>query len=341
MAHHAKKETSPVALAKDSQPEPGAQTIQKNADPLPGKSSASGAAKSSANQLPTVKFPKVDSITTPKEMTKQRIPPQAWTFLTPAIEISGGPVTISVANQGGGNGTVQIPSEDPINKTVAFNDGFFSIPLIGKEQTSPGSNDKLKLVAKSGDTVVSESNTFSVAAIPQNWTISWLNKDFRDSNLYMRGFRVMTKIESDSNSVPDLNEVSIAEQVQVAEKTGCFEPQDIPGVDALDYQTMAGATGSAPDKHRIPIDKVYGDGGTITANQVHIFKDMRTGVSEIPAKMSAFQIFYNVTKLNGPEAAEHVARYKLVVTKTGKSVTANGYTADGGYGVESSDVIYF
>jgi hypothetical protein len=308
MSTHAKKQhfvpsaNSPVKTGEHEQESTG-----KKKDPLPDASKEKGS---------SVTLPKVDSPTTPSEMTKQRIPPRVETLLGGNIEVTGKkPVTISIEGQSAENGTVSIVGENK-SKELALGPGSHSLKLKGIDQTSPGKADGLKLVARQEKKVVATSNLFSVAAIPQNWS-STLIGPASDENPDYVGIHVMNKWESDSKVPADLDKVMRKEIVNHVKKTGEFATAQTRNRDYV-----AANTGEIEDRHRVGPRANWRVPGENLAYQLFVFKDERTGVADVCANNSGFSITRSISL-----APLSTTKYQLHVSKIGSAVTIDPHKA--------------
>ncbi len=272
---------------------------------------------------PDVSISEVDSPTTPDKMMQKRIPPRVGTEVD--VIVNKGSATLSVANQDAGNGTVLVNEKE----TLTLGKGTHKITLKGKDQTTPGNSGKLNLVAKSGDKQVATSNGFSVAAIPQNWSVKLLSvlDNAADPNSKV-GMSVTNSWESDSGDLNDLDQAERSESVEKAIATGIFS-----SATAKNSTYKAAKTGSITDTHAVgPREQLKSVGESVN-NQTFKFLDKRTGAAEIPATNSGFEIARSIK--NGVS----VEKFTFQVTKSGKGVTANGITSKAGSGSATSGEI--
>ncbi len=306
------------------------KTPSKTKNAIPALSSEIQEAATDKNRLEevgsgkiSVTLPTINSATTPTEMTKMRIPPKVDQNFS--VNTSKKGVSLSVENQGGNNGSVQINGSNSITLAEA---GEHNVSLKGVDQTAPGNADNLKLVAKKGDTILKRSNSFSVAAIPVNWTVL---DSYTSESESKKGMMAAFEFYSDSGDPKDLTEVSINEQVITSCKEGIFETGPSNNQVSLDYQPVQNAKKqmgtSGIDSHRVGIGPITAP-GKMCFDQLHIFKDNRTGASEIPFRNSGFKVTYTVTEL----ASDPLYKLQMIVTKEAVEVTIDGRTSQPGLG---------
>lgn len=266
---------------------------------------------------PSVTLPTyIRNSSTPAAMA-DRIPPRVNTPV--AVGITGltipmRDITLSIEGAGGGNGTATINGSATVDLGASA-----TVQLKGVDQTDVGSAGNLTLVASQGGTRLAASAGFSVAAIPQNWSVT-LNALVTGPE---RGIDVNNNWESDSGIVADLDKAQRSEQVQYGTGTGCFA-----GVTGNNSGYRAADSPPLVDHHAAPVGLLTGV-GTIVAEQTFIFKDDRTGAVDIPAKNSGFRLTRNVT-VPSPGALA------ITTTKAGTSTTANGFASDAGAGTVTS-----
>jgi len=252
-----------------------------------------------------------------------RIPPRVDTNVN--VTISGwripmNPVVLSAEGTGGGNGTVTINGRASADLTSSA-----TVKLRGGTQTGVGNAGKLRLVASQGGTRLARSSGFSVAAIPQNFSITF-NSELSGAR---RGFIVNNHWQSDSGNVADLDEAERSEQVQYGTSTGImagyrgrnsgFLPADSPPT------TDTHSTGVAMLRTASTATGVI---GTAVAEQVFIFNDRRTGATNIPVTRSGYRLTRVTIQLPGLGS---YLRY-FGITKAGTATTANGYSSAAGAG---------
>lgn len=265
---------------------------------------------------PAVTFATVNSTTSPAGMPN-RIPPRVTTNV--AMTVTGWHPPMNFI-------TVEVESASPDNGELTIGGGATQqvtgssiLNLVGTTQTKPGHAGNLRLVAKLGSTVLGRSNTFSVSAIPQNWSIS-RNGPITGSS---RGVRVNNAWESDSGNLADLDEAERSEKVEYA-GTGIFA-----AVTSGNNSGYKPANNSPlVDSHGIGTAALTGI-GTLEAKQAFVLKDKRTGATDIPAKNSGFLITRDVTR----DAAS--GNLSITTTKAGAGVTSRGFTVTAGSGTVS------
>jgi hypothetical protein len=267
---------------------------------------------------------KVRNSDTPPRMTANRIPPRVTTKLpvmvTPDLKTSRLTVAITANGQSQANGMLKIDGKSEAELTKSSD-----INLMGTAQTAAtlgyggGNAGNLTLSARVRGQGTVESDGFSVAAIPENWTISF------DALIHypgVLGFEVQDKWQSDSRDLADLDEAEISEQVQVhpGQATGTFA-----GLKSSNSGYI-GANEFTTDIHTTPVALyLKDDGGMVTENQTSIFLDARTGARNIPVSRSG----YTVTRKAFKNSAH---RWALQTIKKGATATANGYESAAGAG---------
>lgn len=260
----------------------------------------------------TVTLPaKIRGTSTPTGMA-DRIPPRVDTAAH--VDVSGlksgdAPVKLSVEGAGGGNGTATIDGAATKDVTATAD-----VKLQGGDQTDVGKGGNLKLVAKQGATTLATSAAFTVSAIPQNY------KDVfaRLITGPKRGFFVSDSWESDSGVVADLKETEISELVEVTSATGCFS-----GTGKSNSGYLPGDKFSE-DEHGTPVSILTKPGNRV-AQQTCMFKDKRSGATDIPMTNSGYTLTRDVTE---PTAG----KIKIQTIKVGAATTANGVTSAAGVG---------
>jgi hypothetical protein len=264
---------------------------------------------------PRVIITRVRADSTPTGMP-DRIPPRVDTPVRVAIAGAGssaGAVTFTVDGAGGASGSATI---DGAEQAELSEDGIRNLQLRGVDQTSPGSAGGLTLLAEQGGAELARSNPFSVAAIPQNWTVSFRS---RIGGTH-RGFNVTDHWESDSGQVTDLNETEISEEVQCTESTGCFS-----GVEGTTSDYMPGDEFTG-DAHAIMVSVMTGPGFT-SSNQTSKFRDNRTGAADIPMARSGYVITRTVAR-----TIPLIGALRVTTEKGGRATTANSITSGAGSG---------
>lgn len=229
----------------------------------------------------TVTFPSIRAASTPQEMA-DRIPPRANTPV--AVTVSGSPppaspITLSVLGSGGNNGTVLI------NGATTFDlSSSAVVELKGVTQTLPHNHLNLTLLARQGGAIVGQSSGFSVSAIPQNMSSPFKRLVTGDA----RGIVVDLNLESDSKEKADLDQVENSERIEFTGGTGIFAhstPNTSCYLSSITPQIDTNAQG--------PLAALHGT-GHLTAKQTFMFKDKRTGATDIPMTNSGFLINWDV-----------------------------------------------
>ncbi len=264
---------------------------------------------------------------TPPTMTANRIPPRRVTkarvLVTP--DLSGTGMTVSMDVTGNGttaNGRAEVQGTRKLAKTG-------DIELKGITQTHPtrdgggghAGNLKLAVLVHNGLTV--ESNGFSVAAIPENWTITLvrpIDGPIHGSPGRWLGFVEKDGWMSDSGDIEDLDEVHVREQVQVVSVRGVFA-----GATKAESADYLSAIGKSFDTHVAPFNRLIPDGGAKDVSQVHIFRDARTGSINIPITNSGYVIERNVFMINRNE-------WVIRTSERGARTSANGFISNAGAG---------
>jgi outer membrane protein OmpA-like peptidoglycan-associated protein len=261
----------------------------------------------------TVAFTTVRADTTPAGVP-DRIPPRVDTVVGVGVvgwRIPMAPVTLSIEGAGGGNGTATIDGAATLDVT-----GSTAVNLRGVTQTDPGNAGNLRLVAEQGGTRLAASNLFTVSAIPQNFSITF-NALITGAR---RGIRVNNHWQSDSGNVADLDEAERSEQVQYGAGSGIFA-----GVVGVNSGYLPADSPPTVDSHGVGAAALTGF-GAITANQTFIFRDHRTGASDIPVRNSGFQI----ERLCLPVPGTGVILFRTA--KFGATTSANGFASAAGAG---------
>jgi len=251
-----------------------------------------------------------------------RIPPRVGTpvnvVVTPDLSGSGQSVTLAVDGQNTNTGTVTING----NVTAPITSSG-SVTISGVTQTAPTSGYTagnagqllLTLQVHGQDTI--QSNGFSVAAIPVNWSITF-NRLVTGSR---RGIVVTNFWQSDSGVLGDLDAVERSEVVEYLPGTGIFATP----LGALNSGYIDATLGSVTDTHSFPTALLTGT-GVQDANQAFEFRDQRTGAQDVPAPNSGFLIERNVFR-------DPITGALMITTsKMGMAVTALGISVTAGAG---------
>ena len=125
-------------------------------------------------------------------------------------------------------------------------------------------------MATQGATRLAESGAFSVSSIPQNYTDTFVSLVTGVS----RGFVVQDGWSSDSGTFGDLDQTEISEQVAYGAGTGCFTG----GVGSNSGYLPGNSLTS--DTHSWSVADLT-SAGKLTAKQACMFKDNRTGSTDI------------------------------------------------------------
>ena len=258
-----------------------------------------------------------------------RIPPRINTpnpvQVTPGLAGTGESVTLLVAGQGGGNGSVTIdnaPTEELTGTTITQ----LSSP-DGTTQTMPSHSASLYLTVAVRSQNTIQSTGFSVSAIPINYTDTFVRNltsdDVGKGIEPVVGFLVQDGWSSDSTVFADLDKTKISELVDTS-GTGMFE--------AVHTSTNSGyfiGTHLTRDHHIVSVSAITRlaqitelDSGVMTFMQVCEFIDLRTGAMDIPMTNSGFLITFTDNKVLGTLVN--------TATKVGANVTAKGLSSMAG-----------
>jgi hypothetical protein len=174
----------------------------------------------------SVTFPRdIRNADTPAAMV-DRIPPRVDTPIqvqvTPDLSRSGLSIGVAVLNQDASHGTVTldggstatIASSGTVNIRGITQTAF---PALAGDFTAPYAG-KLQLALEVRGTATVQSNGFSVAAIPQNFSESFL----APARGQWRGIVVQVAWSSDSGVIADLDAVQIEEEVEMTSAQGVF-----------------------------------------------------------------------------------------------------------------------
>jgi hypothetical protein len=280
--------------------------------PSPPPSSPPAAPPGSPPAAPTgggvtaVTFGRINAANTPSAMP-DRIPPRIAQ-------------TVSVALTGTGSVTVAVDGASAANGSATINGGASatlsasgSVDIVGTAAPGTAAVGALSLTATAGGPVIGRSNAFRVAPIPTTVTISpagLLNQP------RSKGIRVSTSNDSDSGQVPDLDGVTMSEQVAYQTGTGAL----VGYTGSNSGFRPANRTPYGTDGHGTSVRWFTGP-GAVDAHQMFIFNDTRTGASNIPVAKSGFVVRRELT---GTAAA-----LTLTVSKNPLAVTVTGSAAAG------------
>lgn len=151
-----------------------------------------------------------------------RIPPRKETEVT--VSVSGIPegsegVLISCDAATMANGKVKINDEKSL-----YVKGNQTLRVKGTNQTNPGHDNRLSLVAHDGETELARSNTFSVAAYPETITFATQtpeNIDLADGTVQIAGVYDLSST-SDSGHDSQMNKAYVSEVIAIASHSGLF-----------------------------------------------------------------------------------------------------------------------
>jgi hypothetical protein len=236
-------------------------------------------------------------------------------------------VEFSVEGSGTAAGTVTI--NGAAGPFVPAADGNQNLTLRGTVQTAPGSGGGLSLVARQGAIELARSHPFSVSAIPQDYTDTFVSllTDHR------RGFIVQDGWVSDSpGGLADLDQAEISEQVEYGENTGCFR-----GRAAGHNSVYLPANQLSQDTHsRGKAELILP--GRLVAQQMCTFNDKRSGSNDIPMRNSGYILTREVEQKPGGGLVGAIARAMgtrdlvIITSKVGSAATAKGFSSAAGVG---------
>ena len=199
-----------------------------------------------------------------------------------------------------------------------------TVTVKGTAQTFSRFVNQLSLVAVQGGKEIARSAPFAVAAIPVGIDTTKNSDSGRGSPL--RGMIVDFTVRSDSGDRADLDKVQAKEVLENRQNTGCFSTfnaQDVLDRNAPDYGL--GIEKQRTDKHRIE-SGVLTSPGVWQIGQVLLFRDLRTGIGDIPIPHSAYEIAWNVNKFSVGDGLF------FVLTKIGVDGSAKGFASSFGFG---------
>ena len=131
-----------------------------------------------------------------------------------------------------------------------------------------------------------------------------------------RGMIVDQNMDSDSTVPADLDRAQQSERIQLVTATGRFAGAS-PTTGCY-----VGCTPSPPDFHGIPGLAGASSPGVITFNQTFMFRDNRTGASEISMTNSGFIINFDVAPVPGSGFLGFGQSFQLTVSSIGTSNSA-------------------
>jgi hypothetical protein len=272
--------------------------------------------------LQTVTIPAhIRGLATPTAMTQDRIPPRVNTRVdvvfagTPDLSA---PVTLSVDGTGGGNGSATINGSPNFSFALS---GTETVNLRGVDQTTPGKAGNLKLVARQHGTLVAQSNGFSVSSIPQNMSFTFAHlataADCTAPGMAgCRGIVINYAWSSDSTVNADLDQALHSERVQAIALTGFFA-----GASGSTSCYFSSAVGQQ-DTHATGGLAGVSTPGISVHSQTFMFRDNRTGASEIPMTNSGFLITQVVAPKPGTGFLGFGQDFAITTTKVGVPTTA-------------------
>ena len=278
--------------------------------------------------LQTVTIPTpIRGTATPAAMTQNRIPPRVDTPVT--VTLAGTPsistpVTLAVEGGGSGNGSATV---DGRTASAAFAvTGATVVNLRGVDQTLDAAHaGNLRLVARQRGTQIGASGGLSVSSIPVSMSHPF-NRLLSDVDCTsvglpaacgLRGILVHQTMDSDSGVPADLDRAQQSERIQVAIATGIFAgttPRTGCYVSCTPSPDDANGSGGLAGQ-RSP--------GVLTFRQTFMFRDNRTGASEIPMADSGFRINLDVAPVPGSGFLGFGQSFQLTASSIG---TANSAT---------------
>jgi hypothetical protein len=262
----------------------------------------------------------IEGASTPPSMGVARIPPRVPTFVPITINgpvTSAAPVRVSIDGAGGGNGSASINGVvADVNFAAA---GIFNLALRGVAQTAPGSAGNLKLVARQGTRVLASTAGFSVSSIPENMSVTLSSTSppgpCGPAVPNCRGFIVNYAWKSDSGTKADLDQAEISERVE-STGTGVFAKT------TTNTSCYLSATGGLTDSHQVGADGLNSS-GSLTLKQTEMFKDKRSGASDIPVTNSGFLITHVVDPIPGSCTFGFFCDFQVTSSKIGADTVAN------------------
>jgi hypothetical protein len=251
-------------------------------------------------------------------------PTTATVTVSPDLTGSGQSVTLAVTGQDANHGTVRINNQ-AAGQDLAITSSQ-PIDLSGVTQTAPSPiptdfsapyAKKLMLAVKVDGVIAVHSNGFSVANIPVNWTetfSAWASQDPAEQQRVPgdRGILVRDSWSSDGGGTiaNDLTAIDLLEQVVLV------SANPIGSFGSVKPQTKrSSATTNSRDAHTIepPFGNLTESTGIV--DQVHTFRDRRTGSGDFAVNNSGYEITYHVF-------FDSIANvWKITVTKAPKTVS--------------------
>ena len=276
--------------------------------------------------LQTVTIPaNIRGAATPAAMAQNRIPPRVDTPVT--VTFAGAPtpstpVTLAVEGGGGGNGSATVDGAPSASFAVT---GATVVNLRGVDQTLDAAHaGNLRLVARQRGTQIAASGGVSVSSIPQNMSHPF-NRLLSDADCPsvglpaacgLRGILVHQTMDSDSGVPADLDRAQQSERIQVVTATGIFAGA------AIRTGCYVSCTPSPDDANGSGGLAGQRSPGVLISSQTFMFRDNRTGASEIPMTNSGFTINTAVAPVPGSGVLGFFQDFQLTVSSIGTSTSA-------------------
>jgi len=269
-----------------------------------------------------------------------RIPPRIGNNIGIVIKsnVAGlTPLTLTVNGNGGPNGAASVNGAESlqINSSAGFT-------LKGLTQTAAGNNNRLSLVLtaryQGQDLVVNRSRGFTIASKPLKWNLS-AQEDINGTAMegfagIFYGLTVEEEWQSDSGSMADLDGVAVDERVEMQEATGIYS-----GIQ-IGVRPPTPANDAALDDHALEKDSITGPGKKVL-KQTHVYKDIRTGVADVPVEDSGYRITQEVIVQSEEDKGRYIETvYRIHTTKTGAALAAQGVASGAGSGAAAGTVTY-
>lgn len=258
--------------------------------------------------------------------TINRVPPGVGTSVI--VLVAGVPagrtIALDIQGLGGANGTATV-APTSIASTSA-------VTVTGGTQTTPGNADNLMVRARIGGRTLATSLGFTVAAHPRDFSVT-LNSDLNTATHI--GLIANNAWTGDgSGSVTDLTEVERSEQVDIGHV-------DDPPFSPLPIRRsgfIAGTASPTTDTHgksKASISTpfwlgILGSRFRFVHEQLFIFNDRRTGVTNQVVPNSGFTITYTISWNAAASRWEHQC------VKTGAATTVGAFSATAGSGTATS-----
>jgi len=257
-----------------------------------------------------------------------RVPPGVGTSVLVAVTglPSGSSIAIDILGSGGANGTATVAPATITGTSV--------VTMTGGTQTTPGSANNLMIRASLGGATLSTSPGFTVAAHPRDFTVTFNSDVSTATHVGVRSNNAWTS--DGSGGAADLTEVERSEQVDVLSRDDPpFGPR--AGVGRTSG-FIPGTASPTTDTHTIPRSAIstpfsllfLGTSFTVVKEQLFIFNDRRTGVTNQVVPNSGFTITHSL-RLN---AARPGWDHRCV--KTGAATTVGAFSATAGSGTATS-----